>query len=129
MTTKEERIDIVNQIIKEIGSHGRRFFYHDGNFAELFIKNNKIYYKCEWISEKKPVREICLSIPDYYIFKGWYHGGTLRALIMDFREFIKTGEYSNGKNGYGGLCCPHWGYKDAEMEIIQKKAIELGYLK
>ena len=127
-TTKEQRLEIVNQIIKEIAGRGRRFFHSKGNIAELFIKNGKVYYKCECVSEHKPVHEICLSVPDYKDLKGWYHGGTLRGLVLDFRDYIKTGNYANHNNGYGGLYCPHWGYPEDDMKAIQEKAIELGYL-
>lgn len=127
--TKDERLIIVNNIIKEISSLGRRFFSHKGTVAELFIRNGKVWYKCEYIPEGNPRYEICLSIPDYRVPKGWYHGGTLLALVKDFRDFIITGKYSNSNHGYGGLLCTHWGYKEEEMDKIRLKAKELGYLK
>lgn len=126
-TTKQQRIDICNQILTEIGSRGRRFFWMDGNQAYLYLKGNKIWYKSEWITERNP-SDICFSIPRYIRPKGWHHGGTLEALIYDFIDFIKTGNYSNHNNGYGGLYCPHWGYSVEDMKAIQQKAIELGYL-
>lgn len=130
MKNKEERVKIVNLIIAEIAKYDRRFFHSKGNVAEIFIKNNKLYYKCEWTSERlrKPITEICLSVPDYITPKGWYHGGTLLALVRDFCHYIRTGEPSNHKHGYGGLYCPHWGYKPESMQAIQNLAIELKYL-
>jgi hypothetical protein len=128
-STKQQRVDIVNQIIKEIAARGRRFFHNKGQTAELFLKNNKVYYKCEWTSmQKQPVTQICLSIPTYRVPKGWFHGGTLKALCFDFRDFINTGKPSNHNHGYSGLYCPHWGYKATDMLEIQEKAKELGYL-
>lgn len=127
-TTKDERIKIVNEIILEISSRGRRFFQSNGKVAEIFIKNRKVYYKCEWVSEHNPVAEICLTTPYYRSPKGWFHGGTLLALVRDFQDYIRTGEHSNHNNGYGGLYCPHWGYSPDDMKAIQKKALKLGYL-
>lgn len=47
------------------------------------------------------------------------------ALVKEFREYIKNGQ----PREYSGLYSPHWGYPEKEMEVIRKKAIELGYIK
>ena len=39
-----------------------------------------------------------------------------------------TGDDTNGKNGYGGLYCTHWGYDESDMLEIQVYAKELGYV-
>jgi len=119
--SRPERVIIVNSIMKEIASQGRRFFYNDGRIAEL-VDKGRIYYKAEYGTKEL----ICLSIPDYRNPKGWFHGGTLRHLVKEFRDFIKNGEPK--EYGYSGLFSPHWGYPDADMEIIRNKAIELGYI-
>jgi hypothetical protein len=120
---QEERVRIVNEIIKEIASRGRFFFAGQKGAAELFLRNGKVYYKSEYTGNN-----LCLSIPDYRRPKGWHHGGTLMALCRDFKDFIVTGEKTNHNNGYGGLYCPHWGYSENDMEAIQEKAKKLGYL-
>ncbi|PLS19753.1 hypothetical protein CVD28_01760 [Bacillus sp. M6-12] len=56
-------------------------------------------------------------------------GGTLWGLLQDFSEFIRTGNDSNGKNGYGGLYCSHWGYPEEDMIAIRKIATEVGFLR
>jgi hypothetical protein len=122
-TTKEERIKIVNEIIKEIAQRGRKFFAYQGRVAEIKERNRKIYYYSEYLD-----KDLCVTLPDCRKPKGWHHGGTLWGLIKDFRDFVKTGEYSNNKNGYGGLYSSHWGYPENDMKAIQAKAIELGYL-
>lgn len=127
--TKQQRVEIVNKIIKEIASRSRKFFHSDGNIAYLYLKNNKIWYKCEWVSKHQPITDICLSVPKYRKPKGWFHGGTLQSLVMDFCDYIRTGGDTNNNNGYGGLYCPHWGYKEDDMIAIRNVAIELGYLK
>ena len=119
---KQEGIDIVNEIIKEIANRGRQFFKYNDKVGYLFERNNKIFYHSEYLDI-----DICFSIPYYHKPKRWHHGGTLLALIKDFKNFIQTGEKSNGLNGYGGLYCPHWGYDGNDMEIIREKAEKLGY--
>jgi hypothetical protein len=122
---RQQRVEIVNQIIKEIASRGRKFFHHEGKVAELVLRNSRIYYKAEY--GKKEF--LCLSnLPDYRQPKGWFHGGTLMGLCRDFMDYIQTGEKSNHNNGYGGLYSPHWGYSEPDMLAIQKKAKSLGYL-
>lgn len=127
------RVKVVNEIIKEISKHDRRFFYCSttGKVAELTIDEvtGKIWYWNEYYG-KSPIysERICLSIPEWRRPKGWQHGGTLLALIRDFCAFIKIGNKSNGKNGYGGLYCPHWGYTDEAMNTIRLKALSLEYL-
>jgi len=126
MKTKNSRAEIVNEIIKEISSRGRKFFNHEGEVAQLFVRNNRVWYKCEYVGKRLLKTELCLSKTDRP--KGWYHGGTLLALVKDFRDFIESGNKTNNEYGYGGLFCPHWGYSEDDMKAIQQKATELGYL-
>ncbi len=119
--SREERVIIVNKIINEIASRGRRFFHNDGLVAQL-VDDKKIYYKSEW-GEKKM---ICLSTPKYRSPKGWFHGGTLLSLVKEFRDFIQTGSQ---EDEYSGLFSPHWAYPEEDMEAIREKAIQLNYLK
>jgi len=124
MQTKQQRADIVNEIIKAIGSCGRHFFRYGDEYAKMIIKHNKIYMINEWSGAVMPIRTKYNMPP-----KGWHHGGTLWALAQDFAGFIERGGDTNNNNGYGGLYCWHWGYPDEDMEAIRAKAKELGYLK
>ncbi|WP_285011230.1 hypothetical protein [Pedobacter faecalis] len=135
---KQQRIEIVNEIMREIASRGRRFFHSKGEngkseaqteVAYLFIRNNKIWYKAEWVWKHNPRYDICLSVPEYRKPKGWFHGDTLLGLVRDFKDFIQGDDNANHNNGYGGLYCSHWGYPKEDMEAIQQLAIKLGYLK
>lgn len=126
-SSREERIIIVNEIIKEIASRGRQFFY-DGrttisSVATIFQRNGRIYMVNEYNGE-----QMCLNTKHGYPPKHWHNGGTLWALTKDFKDFIMTGEKSNHNHGYGGLYCPHWGYPESDMKAIQDKAVSLGYL-
>lgn len=123
--TQIERIEIVNQIIKAISELGRRFFYNEnsGLTARLSVKKGKVYYNKEYDGEL-----LCINTPDNYPPKNWSRGGTIWGLVKDFRDYIEGEDDTNGKHGYGGLFCPHWGYSDEDMKAIREKAFELGYL-
>jgi hypothetical protein len=121
--TKQDRIDIVNEIIKEIASIGRCFYKHQDRTAYIYLKSNRLYMKDAFSQV-----EIYLSSKSEYKPRGFSHGGTIWGLTKDFKEFILTGNKCNGENGYGGLYCPHWGYSTEDMIQIQNKATELGYL-
>lgn len=124
MRTKQQRADIVNEIIKEIGSCGRHFFRDGDECAKMIIKHNKVYMINEWNGAVMPIRTKYNMHP-----KGWHHGGTLWGLTQDFADFIECGGDTNHNNGYGGLYCSHWGYPEGDMEAIRAKARHLGYLK
>lgn len=122
----QNRIDTVNALIREIGSRGRKFLYssrHD-RFASFHWAGGKL-----WLTDDHTGLPLVMheSMPDeHYHFS---HGGTLWALMCDFRDYISGDDNANHNNGYGGLYCPHWGYSAEDMEVIQAYAIELGYLK
>lgn len=127
-STRHERLLIVNKIIQSIAERGRKFFQNKGQVASLTIDNKgKIWYKREWFPEGGK-EYICLSVP----YESWkehmHHGGTLKSLMIDFIDFIRTGKKGSYSDCYGNLYCPHWGYPESEMEEIRKIAIELGYL-
>jgi len=125
MSTKSERIIIVNEIIKTIAFNGRNFFLNkkDNDVAYIFEKNNKLYMFNEYNKS-----EMCLETKDSKP-KKWHHGGTLWGLVKDFKEYIEKGGYTNHNNGYGGLYCNHWGYDDESMSQVRQTALRLGYLK
>ena len=51
----------------------------------------------------------------------------MQALILDIAEWIRSGKPTNGKSGYGGVYCDHWGYPSQDMANIQRKAKEIGF--
>lgn len=127
---KLKRIEIVNKIIEAIATRGRNFFAHQGKIATISIdEKGQLWYNCEYVSPTSKTNRdrFCLSITNPYDHQ-WYHGGTLKALVLDFVDFIIIGEYSNHNHGYGGLYCEHWGYSEKEMKEIQTIAKELNYL-
>lgn len=127
--SKEQRLEVVNQLIKFISERGRRFFYTNRTIHEdvesvayMKLKNGRLYFVDNYTKEEVYV------IDNGYDWKGFSHGGTLRALVMDFGEFIRTGKYSDGKYGYGGLHCSHWGHSAEIQQEIIEYAKEIGYL-
>ncbi len=123
VTSREGRIQIVNEIIKEIASRSRKFFAGKFGIAEIFQKNGRLYMKNEYNGS-----EMFLNTKFGYPPKGWNHGGTLWGLTKDLKDFITTGKKSNHNNDYGGLYSTHWGYAEADMLTIQERAKSLGYL-
>lgn len=119
--SREARTSAVKELMLEIASRGRKFFRSkDDRVAEL-VDKGRIYYKAEW--GKKDL--LCLDIPKYRQPKGWFHGGTLMALVKEFRDFIRSGEPVE----YSQLHSPHWGYPEEDMEAIRSLAYTLGILK
>ena len=127
---KQDCIEVINKLIKFISERDRKFFYSNrtvnmdnvDSVAFMKLKNGRIYFVDDYTR-----REIAV-INNHRDWKGFSHGGTIRALILDFTKYIRTGEQSNGDNGYGGLHCRHWGYsEEAQREIIHY-AKSIGYL-
>lgn len=128
--SREGRIKIINELIKEIASRGRKFFYseRDNRTAYIFEKNNRLYMKREHSSPRSS-DDIYLHPKNGYSPRNFTHGGTLWSLTKDFKEYIIKGGDTNNNNGYGGLCCTHWGYSEEDMKAIIEKAVNLEYLK
>lgn len=128
---KQKRLETINKLIKFISERGRRFFYtkdtinHDGvrNVAYMKLINGRIYFVDNYTTKEIAV------LDNGRDWKGFSHGGTLRALVLDFTELIRNGKYSNGSNGYGGLYCGHWGHSEEIQSEIINYAKEIGYLK
>ncbi|UAL46822.1 hypothetical protein K7887_18445 [Sutcliffiella horikoshii] len=120
---KEERLEAINKLIQFISERGRRFFETRGNLAFMKMKNGRIYFVDDYTQREIPV------IKSYYDWKGFSHGGTLRALVLDFAEYVRTGNYTNGNNGYGGLYCRHWGHSEVVQQEIIDYAKQVGFLK
>lgn len=127
MNDKEKRIEAVNKIIREIANRGRQFFCSKstGSVSYFYLageKNKRLWFMDKRGGKVNPYPSNSRR-DDHFS-----DGGTLWGLVQDFSEFIRTGKDSNGKNGYGGLYCSHWGYPEEDMEAIRKVAVEVGYL-
>lgn len=124
----QDRIDVVNKLIQVIGSKGRRFLYsgkHD-RYTKFYYANSVLWMVDGYSNHTIPM------LPDRSDRRErneWFNGGgTLWGLVNDFAEYILSGDYTNGVNGYAGLYCWNWGYPDEDMEAIQQYAKSIGYL-
>lgn len=118
-----ERMGKINELIGVIAETDRKFFYSKSkNKVAKFIEGKTtVFYIDDYTQEKVRLSSICKD-------KGFSHGGTLWGLIHDFKEWIITGKNTNGKNGYGGLYCSHWGYTEEGMKKVREKGKEIGFL-
>ena len=128
-TDKNERVEIINKLIKFISNRGRRFFYKERNrmtgepqTAYMKCKNNRVYFVDAYTSKE-------VYAYSGFSHEGFSHGGTLWALVCDFSVFIRTGKSANGINGYGGLYSGDWGHSNEIQQEIINYAKEIGYLK
>jgi len=121
---KQDRLKKINELIKEIASHDRHFFFSktNGNIARFFIKGSKIYYEDEYERKSK---QIIFTNEEEDNDYGWHqlkwvnHGSTLKSQIFSFASFIR-----NGKKIYLGSY--HWGYTYDGLIKIHHKAKDLG---
>jgi len=83
MTTKQERVDHANELIKIIGSYGRKFFFNkeENRFAKFELRNGRVYFIDDY-------KAVAVYVDIRGNWKGFSHGGTLRALVLDMREYI-----------------------------------------
>lgn len=88
--TKLERVAHANDLIKAIGSHGRRFFWNecDQRFARLELdERGKVWF----IDDYRGARVFTHQTNFTNHWKGFSHGGTLRSLVESMRDYIVHG--------------------------------------
>lgn len=133
-----ERAEKVNQLIKFIADIDRELCkpYSSFFFSKMTLKGTENNYgRFEFIGTKlffidKFTEERIYPYNRCGKARGFSSGGTIWALVNDFREWIIKGVRSNGKHGYAGLYCPYWG-GNWTLELkdrVIKKAKEIGYL-
>lgn len=122
---KNIRLEDANELIELIANSGRNFFNYtdreNGEVSRFVIKNGRTYFIDGYT--KKSI----YAYENHYFGNSFTEGGTLQALVLDLAEFIRTGEPTNAKNGYGGIYCDNWGYPSKAMSEIQRKAKEIGF--
>ena len=128
------RVEIANEILRIVASHGRKFFslYGDGSpkanqpdrisFFELRLRDRL------WFIDK------CTQHPIYTAYKGRWRGfsegGTLRNLVEALRDYIMRGEKIHVKAHFGPW--PEWvsggdlwGYGEKEMALVRSEVESL----
>ena len=123
--SKQSRVDVANELVVTISSVGRKFFNYKGNIGRLEIGEKGHIF---WIDHYKSQR-----IYTHYKgrWRGFTGGGTLKCLIEQLREFVRTGKklYPDTFGPWPQWLCSGdlWGYKD-DMQIVRDKANELNIM-
>lgn len=87
-----ERLAHANALIKVISDHGRRFFWnHKTNRVACIEMDAR--GRLWWIDDYKATRVSMEKIGGHeHRWYGFSHGGTLKDLVRNMRDYIKTGE-------------------------------------
>jgi len=131
MNEKLKRIEICNNLIKEISKRERRFFYSQSKDRTAYFKMNgkRLSYIDEYTG-----KDVNVYKPDSYNFNG---GGTCWQLMKEMKDFILTGNkrkksglyyIEDMKNQKGNVCYYGWGYSETAAKEIREIAYKIGYL-
>ncbi|WP_122523570.1 hypothetical protein [Pseudomonas viridiflava] len=123
---KRRRCEQVNQVIKIIGGHGRRFFFSESKqrYASLEVDQRGKVWLIDDYTDKR-----IFTHPTTWggRWKGFSHGGTLKALIERFRDYI-----CDGKQIPIGWLGPErfedsniWGYDQQSIKAVRDQAAAL----
>lgn len=123
LTLKRQRAEQVNQVIRIIGAHGRRFFFNQvsDRYASMEVdQRGKV-----WFIDDYSARRIFTQKTTWGgRWRGFSHGGTLRSLVEGFRDYIRTGEPL-----HPGYLRPErfddsniWGYDEEGMRAVREQA-------
>lgn len=121
---KEKRCEQANELINVIANSGRKFFNYEENGGSIGcfeLRNGRTYFIDGYMGKS------IYAYENRFFRQKFSEGGTMQALVLDIAEWIRTGEPTNAKNGYGGVYCDYWGYSDEAMKEIREKAIEIGF--
>lgn len=123
MNSKQlERLNNVNNIIELIATTDHKMLGHEDRVGKFVPLKTTVKYLDAYTQKLVTVND---NNNNYH----FSNGGTMWALIKDFKEYIITGKYTNGENGYGGLYCSHWAYTEEGQQKIIDYAKQVGYLK
>ena len=126
----QERIDLINELMLQIGSCGRRFLYshkHE-SYNKFYWGNNRLWLVDHYTGQ--PMNMVAGQHQPTQIQESFFSGGgTLWGLMCDFTDYILGDDDSNGNHGYGGLYAQYWGYPEEDITAIREYAKSVGYLK
>lgn len=124
---KQKRIEAVNEMLRAIADCGRRFFYcetHDRYASMEVDQRGKVWYVDDYTGKR-------IYTHYKYDWRGFSHGGTMRGLIIAFREYITRGQFIHPK-AFGPwpdhICVGDpWGYGE-DMHLVRNIANRLGLI-
>jgi hypothetical protein len=116
MLTKAERMAHANDILLSVSRHGRRFFYCPR--ADRVARFEMDAHGCLRFRDEYTDRVIRLVKGGKW--RGFNNGGTLRRLVEDLAEYIRTGEKI--RNHFGPwpewICDGDlWGYGESIKQV------------
>ena len=123
LTLKRQRCEQVNQVIRIIADHGRRFFYSQAvnRYASMEVDNRGKVWLIDDYSGKRIFTHDTVWGGKW---RGFSHGGTLKDLIKEFRDYICTAKQLHP--GYLGLERFNdnniWGYDEEGMRAVREQA-------
>jgi hypothetical protein len=124
LAAKRQRCEQVNLVIQIIANHGHRFFFSQSNqaFACMQVDDRGKVWFIDDYSQKR-----IYTHPTTWggRWKGFSHGGTLKSLVEQFRDYICTGEQIS--SAYLGLQRSWdesniWGYEEESMKAVREQA-------
>jgi hypothetical protein len=120
---KRQRAEQVNQVIRIIADHGRRFFYSQtiNRYASIEVDaRGKVWFIDDYSGKRIFTHDTVWGGK----WRGFTHGGTLRDLVKEFRNYICTGEPLHpGFLGPERLYDSNiWGYDEAYMRVVRQQA-------
>lgn len=113
------RIENANQVLRVISSHGRRFFWSEKHKrVSHFIGTAKaVYYVDHWTGS-------VIDTADGKEWHGFTNGGTMRALVENLVQYIRTGNpvtrWHFGPWDHDYCRGDLWGYGQEEMEKVRR---------
>jgi hypothetical protein len=123
LSLKRQRAEQVNQAIRIIADHGGRFFYSKAmnRYASMEVDNRgKVWFIDDYTGKRIFTHKTVWGGR----WRGFSHGGTLRAVVEAFRDYTRTGEPMHP--GYHG---PErfndsnvWGYDEESMRVVREQA-------
>ena len=123
LALERKRADQVNQAIRIIADHGRRFFYSQtvNRYASMEVDaRGKVWFVDDYSGKRVFTHETVWGGR----WRGFSHGGTLKDVVKAFRDYICTGEQLHP--GYLG---PErfsdsniWGYDEEGMRAVREQA-------
>lgn len=119
-----ERNQRANEFITAIASCGRRFFSHNGEVSRLELDGRGRVWFIDKYSQKR------IYTHYRYNWRGFTEGGTLRSLVSQLRDFIKTGKQVSRRAFWHDPAIhpsgDYWGYGPDDMAVVQRAALSLG---
>jgi hypothetical protein len=141
---KAQRLEHANQLIKIIASHGRRFFWHGGvnrwnpetktstwepadRYARLELRRGRVYLIDDYTQKAVYTHPATFGNK----WRGFSHGGTLRSLVEDMRDYVMHGtriprwRIVIERLGRNGLENNVWGYDIESAKAVRAAAYAL----